>query len=105
MVTPAIRDFSQKIVERFSPERVILFGSHARDEEGPDSDVDMLVVMEHDAANVEKAVEIRMAVEASFPLDLLVRKPKDVEKRLSMRDYFMREIIEQGKTLYDARIH
>jgi uncharacterized protein len=104
MVTPAIRDFSQQIVEKFSPERVILFGSHARNEEGPDSDVDMLVILSHDQdRNVLKAIEILQLLNPPFSIDLLVRRPEDVERRLSMRDYFMRDIMKEGKVLYEAR--
>lgn len=105
MVTPSIQEFADQIAARFSPERVILFGSHARNEEGPDSDVDILVVLDHNTDNIEKAVEIRIALDAVFPLDLFVRRPKDIDDRLRMRDYFIREIFEQGKTLYDARLH
>jgi uncharacterized protein len=105
MVTPGIQEFADQIAARFSPERVILFGSHARNEEGPDSDVDILVVLDHNTDNIEKAVEIRIALDAAFPLDLFVRRPKDIDERLKMRDYFIREIFEQGKTLYDSRLH
>jgi uncharacterized protein len=103
MVTPAIEQFAKQIVEKFSPERVILFGSHARNEEHKDSDVDILVVMDHAKRNRDQALEILLTLDPRFPIDLLVRRPEDVERRLSMRDYFMRDIFREGRTLYDSR--
>jgi len=44
----------RRIVRQFRPERVILFGSHARGEAGPDSDVDLLVVMRVEGSRREK---------------------------------------------------
>jgi uncharacterized protein len=104
MVTASIQAFADQIAAKFSPERVILFGSHARDEEHADSDVDVLVIMDHqEERNVQKAIEILHLLNPPFPIDLLVRKPADVERRLSMRDYFMRDIMREGRILYDAR--
>ena len=40
-----IREFVDKVVAEFAPQRVILFGSHARGDATPDSDVDLLVIM------------------------------------------------------------
>src|SRR6266481_5663415 len=69
-----IRRFARQVAERFQPIKIILFGSHAYGTPHADSDVDILVVMaarnQHD-----QAVKIRGAVEAPFPMDLIVRKP------------------------------
>jgi len=92
----------RQIAEQFSPEQVILFGSYAYGIPTPDSGVDLLIVMPVKGAPVDKAIEIRLAINVPFPLDLLVRTPAQVKTRLKMNDFFMRDIIEQGRTLYDG---
>lgn len=91
-----------RIVDQFHPVRVILFGSHAYGTPSSDSDVDLLVIMETETRPVEKAVEIRAAVEFPFPTDLLVRTPQQVHERQRLGDPFFREIADKGLVLYEA---
>ena len=65
-----IESFVRAIVREFSPERVVLFGSYAHGRPTNDSDVDLLVVMEHSGKGAEQAARIRHAVRSGFPLDL-----------------------------------
>lgn len=96
-----IQAFARTLADEFHPARIILFGSHARGEAGTDSDVDLLVVMAHRGHPTEKAIEIRTTLDCPFALDLLVRSPAEIRKRLRFEDWFIREIIEQGKVLYE----
>ncbi len=98
-----IEDFSFRIAKEFEPHRIILFGSYANGNPTPDSDVDLLVVMPFKGRATEKSVEIRMKLMPHFPLDLLVRTPENVEHRLSMGDFFMQDILQNGRLLYEAR--
>lgn len=98
----AVLDFVDRLAQAFSPRRVVLFGSHARATAGPDSDVDLLVVMPTDKRPVEQALEIRRRIPHSFPLDLLVRTPQDVRDRLAQNDIFLTAIICEGETLYES---
>jgi uncharacterized protein len=97
-----IQDFVNKVVEEFAPQRVILFGSHARGDATPDSDVDLLVIMPTKKHTLDQAVEIRVRVEHHFALDLLVRTPAEVKKRLALGDFFLKEVVTDGKTLYKS---
>jgi len=97
-----IRDLSRRIARKFHPRRIVLFGSYAEGRASPDSDVDLLVVLPHKGKAVEKSVEIRLATRPPFPLDLLVRTPEQVRTRMAMGDTFLRDILEQGKVLYEA---
>lgn len=94
---------SRRIAEEFEPERIVLFGSYANGSPSEDSDVDLLVVMPFKGKSVDKSVEIRLKIRPPFPMDLLVRTPLKVEERLGMGDDFMKEIVETGKVLYEAR--
>ena len=102
MTREKIEAFASEIAARFSPEKIILFGSHARGQAYDGSDVDLLVVLDHDTENVEKAIEMRIELRPRFALDLLVRRPTDVARRVAMNDLFMRDIVERGIILYDG---
>jgi predicted nucleotidyltransferase len=97
-----IRDLTSQIARAFNPDRIILFGSHAYGQPGNDSDVDILVVLPFKGKPVRKAIEIRNRVNAEMPLDLIVRTPEQLAERLAQNDWFMREIVERGRTLYEA---
>jgi predicted nucleotidyltransferase len=95
-----IRRFASRVAERFQPEKIILFGSYAYGAPHANSDVDILVVMP--ARNeLDQAVRIRLTVDYNFPLDLLVRTPKNIAWRVAEGDSFLREIVSQGKVLYE----
>ncbi|OGV82596.1 MAG: hypothetical protein A3K18_08110 [Lentisphaerae bacterium RIFOXYA12_64_32] len=101
----SIRDIEaigRQIGDLFHPERVLLFGSYADGQPTEDSDVDLLVVMPAQGSTADQAVEIRLAVHPSFPVDVLVRTPQRVQERLDMGDPFMRRILERGRVLYEA---
>ena len=97
-----IEEFGQGIGREFGAERVILFGSYARGAVTDDSDVDLLVIIPFEGRSVDKSVEIRLKLRPQFPIDLLVRTPENVRQRIEMGDGFMREIVEEGKVLYEA---
>ncbi|MBI3822201.1 MAG: nucleotidyltransferase domain-containing protein [Planctomycetes bacterium] len=97
----AIRRFARAIADRFHPEKIILFGSFAYGTPNADSDVDLLVIMP--ARNqIDQAIKIQWAIDAPFPLDLIVRTPHNMRWRLEEGDWFLREIVSRGKVLYAA---
>lgn len=95
----AIRRYARQVAERFQPKKIILFGSYAYGTPHEDSDVDLLVVMPT-ANEVSQAVRIRLALAAPFPMDLLVRTPEKLRRRIEEGNWFLREITEKGKVLY-----
>jgi len=100
-----IEEFGRQIGLQFGAERVILFGSYAGGTVTEDSDVDLMVIGPFDGRSVDRSVEIRMKLRPRFPIDLLVRTPEKVIERIQMGDEFMREIVEEGKILYEANDH
>lgn len=97
-----IRRLSERIAQEFQPDQIILFGSYAHGSPTIDSDVDLLVVMPFKGKSARKALEIINKVDPRFPVDLLVRTPEQVRKRIADNDFFMREIFERGHILYEA---
>jgi predicted nucleotidyltransferase len=95
-----IRRYARQVAEHFDPEKIILFGSYAYGTPHADSDVDILVVMP--ARNqIDQAVRIDRVVDPPFPLDLIVRTPKNMRWRLEEGESFLREIVTKGKVLYE----
>ena len=102
-----IQAFVDQVVRRFRPAAVILFGSYAYGTPTEDSDVDLMVVMRHRGSPVKTATRIRLACPRDFPMDLIVRTPAEVRRRLRMGDQFLRDVISEGIVLHeghDARV-
>lgn len=98
----AIKKFTAEVGQRFKPARIILFGSYAYGKPTPDSDVDLLVVMPCKGRSLDAALKVRLAVDAGFPLDLIVRTPRELRRRLALGDFFLREIVNKGEVLYEG---
>jgi predicted nucleotidyltransferase len=81
---------------------VILFGSHARGEATPDSDVDLLVVMDAVENPLRMAANISASVAHPFPLDILVIRSDQLEASAGRNGVFATEILTQGRVLYEA---
>jgi len=98
----AIQMIVNRIAEEFKPEKIILFGSHAYGTPKPWSDVDLLVIMESDLSVHDQRLKIaRFLHPKPFSIDILTRTPADLEKRIDMGDYFLREIVKKGKVVYE----
>ena len=97
-----IRRVCNQIAREFRPQRIILFGSYAYGRPTPDSDVDLLVVMPFQGRSTEQAVKISNRLEHRFHIDVLVRTPEEVKQRLAWNDFFICDITEKGKVLYES---
>ncbi len=98
----SILEFVNRVVEKFKPERVILFGSYASGTPDVDSDVDLLIVKNHRGPGHLMATKIRQAVRVHFPMDLLVRSAAELRKSVAQRNWFTIDVLENGIVLYDA---
>lgn len=96
-----ILQLSADIVQLFNPHRVILFGSYAYGTPTVDSDVDLLVVMPHEMPASRTATRIRLGVNPTFPMDLLVRTAAELTKGAAEKDWFIVEVLEKGIVLHD----
>jgi uncharacterized protein len=102
-VQPAILEMVRRIVEKFHPEKIILFGSHARGEAGPDSDVDLLVIMEVDkSARRKKSIEMDMAlIGIPLPADIILLSPSQADKQKYAIGSIAYPAIKEGEVLYE----
>lgn len=97
-----ILEISKAIYHNFKPDKIILFGSYAYGDPQADSDVDLLVVLPYEGNGLRKTSEILQKIQPKFAIDLLVRTPGEIEQRLAWNDFFLHEILEKGKVLYES---
>ena len=95
-----IRTVGRRIGREFRPQRVILFGSHARGAAGPDSDVDLLVIAPFEGTGFRQSLKILNQLDLRMPIDLIAYRPEDVQRRYVEGDPLIREAIDHGKVLY-----
>jgi len=99
-----IREMVERIVTQFHPEKIILFGSHARGDGTPDSDVDLLVVMPVEGSKRAKRLEIRAAVhDVRIPKDIIVTRPDEFDWRKDIVGTIERPAAREGRVLYDRK--
>lgn len=98
----SILDLRDRIAEEFRPERIVLFGSYAKGNADDYSDLDVLVILRHAGSGIRKAAEILLRVDPHIAIDLIVRSPEEIEARLKSNDFFLAEILNQGRVLYEA---
>ena len=97
-----LQEIVVRIVEQFDPEQIILFGSYAYGDPTPDSDVDLLVIMDSDLPMVERMGAVsRVLPRPLFPLDLLAYTPEEIETQRGRFDPFLKEVLEKGRLLYE----
>lgn len=97
----AIQMMVDRLVARFNPDQIILFGSQARGTAGPGSDVDLLVIMPVSGSKREKRVEMRVALhDITVPKDILLATPEDVLRYKDMVGTIIRPALREGKVLY-----
>lgn len=97
-----IRAIAKHIAEKYNPEQIILFGSHAYGKPTAWSDVDLLVVMDTPKGEMEAILEVAKSLpDVEFGVDIIVRSRAVLEKRKKLGDWFLREITKKGKVLYE----
>jgi predicted nucleotidyltransferase len=98
----AVSIMVERIVRRFDPVRIILFGSHARGDAQADSDIDLLIVFSHVTNKRSKAVEIRQAlVDLPVAKDIIVTTPDEIARRGDLVGDVLRPALTEGKILYE----
>ena len=101
-----IQAITRLIVERFNPEQIILFGSHARGEANEHSDLDLLVVMHLDAGQRQHGNPIRRAIAEHFvlPVDVIIRSPQVFAEQRNNPYSMIHKVLEEGEVVYERRV-
>ena len=101
---PKLAEIVRRLVEAYAPERIYLFGSHARGDAGPDSDYDLMLIVPDDSA--PERLRSRLAYERLWgtgaAADVLVWKRTSFDKRLHLKASLPATITREGKLLHAA---
>jgi uncharacterized protein len=97
-----IKELTRRIADKFTPKLIILFGSYAYGTPRPESDVDLLIIMDTELKESQQAVQIRQHINPLFGVDILVYTPERLEERLSWGDQFLQEILDRGIVVYES---
>jgi predicted nucleotidyltransferase len=110
MIEVQVEQLIARLVEiigrEYKPRKIILFGSYAGGRPSEDSDIDLLIVKDTDARIVDRFVEVKRLIydpQLRIPVSPLVYTPQELEDRLDMGDDFVKEIISEGKVLYEEK--
>jgi predicted nucleotidyltransferase len=93
----------KKIVSGYNPKKIILFGSYAYGYPTEDSDIDLFIIKNTDKRPIDRWVEVKRLLwdmERDVPISPLVYTEEELEERLKIKDFFVREILERGEVLY-----
>ncbi|MCP4651834.1 MAG: nucleotidyltransferase domain-containing protein [Candidatus Omnitrophica bacterium] len=95
-----VSDFARLVKNEFRAQKVILFGSQAYGDPSISSDLDILIIMDTKLKPYKQAALIRMFIDGKlgvkYPMDLIVRTPEQIEKRLKTGDFFIKKIVKEG---------
>ena len=100
-----ILDFSRRLAEQFKPQKIILFGSRAYGRPHRDSDVDLLVIMRYRRHPMDLSLRMLNLLDPRFPIDLIVRTPREIARQYREFDPPAREAIDKGKVLFSRSRH
>ena len=95
-----VKEVIQDIIQEYKPEKIYLFGSFAWGKPTKDSDIDIFIIKKTKKDRIERQLEVRRIIKGRLPVDILVYTPEEIEKRLKMKDFFIKDIIDKGKLLY-----
>jgi len=100
-----IAEVVNKIKVQFQPQKIILFGSYAWGEPDEDSDLDLFLIMESQLRRDERSrVVQKIFSDRTFPLDIIVYTPKELENSLKRGNPFIKEILSKGALLHEQEL-
>ncbi|MFI5339437.1 MAG: nucleotidyltransferase domain-containing protein [Candidatus Methylomirabilales bacterium] len=96
-----IERITAQLVSKYAPERIILFGGAARGEFHPDSDADFLIIKQDcPMLGADRIRELYRLIDRRIPVDFLVYRPDEFNRRVAMGDPFLKAILREGTVLY-----
>lgn len=107
-MTKALRNEADRItkvlVQKYKPEKVILFGSAARGDDRPESDLDILVIKNTNKNYYDRVFEAMKYVNTDKSVDMIVFTPKEFEKAQNEERVFIKQVLKYGVNLYEQAI-
>lgn len=98
-----LKRIADNISKYYAPEKIILFGSAAKGKFSTGSDLDLMIVKDTNRNQWDRIIDVDQYIEHNFAIDILVYTPDEIKERLQLNDFFIKEIIEEGKVLYEKK--
>ena len=96
-----IQDIACQIIEKYKPDKIILFGSAARGDSIDESDADFLIIKkETPHYGADRIRQLSRIIDRNIPVDFLIYRPEEFESRIKMGDPFLNAVVKEGKVLY-----
>lgn len=96
-----IKKISNKLARKYKPEKIFLFGSWAWGKPTKDSDIDLLIIKKTREEFLKRQLRVRKIINGEFPVDLIVKTPEEMQKRIELGDFFYEDIVKKGKLIYE----
>lgn len=97
-----IRIIAETIKKKYRPEKIILFGSAAKDEFKEGSDLDLFIIKQTKLPRHRRPLEIyEFLDDRDLPIDFIIYTPQEFKERLSLGDFFIKRVLKEGKVLYE----
>ncbi|MFH1440693.1 MAG: nucleotidyltransferase domain-containing protein [Candidatus Omnitrophota bacterium] len=94
---------TQTIKEKYKPQKIILYGSVAKNKATKDSDIDIFIIKRTHKKLLDRIKDVFDIVDCQIPIEPIIYTPSEVKKRLKMGDFFIKDILKEGKVLYEKR--
>ncbi|MGB9878262.1 MAG: nucleotidyltransferase domain-containing protein [bacterium] len=91
-------------LKKYDPERIILFGSYAREDFDPESDIDLVVIKRTEKRFIERLLEVAELIENELgKVDVFVYTPEEFERMIEWRNPFIERVLKEGKVVYEKK--
>jgi len=99
-----VKKITGQINEKYKPDKIILFGSSAKGNVTENSDIDMLIIKDTNKRRIERIREVLSIVDYDIPFEPVVFTNEELRKRLALNDFFIKNILKEGKILYGQKV-
>jgi predicted nucleotidyltransferase len=103
IIKTIITDIVDTISKKYTPKKIILFGSYAYGEPAEDSDIDLFIIKNTNKRPIDRWIEVKRLLRDKgrmLAVSPIVYTEKEIEERLAIRDFFVEEVFEKGALLY-----
>ena len=99
-----IQDITSKIISNYDPDKIILFGSYARENFNDDSDLDLIIIKNSKLPRHKRGLEVRrLFYVLTIPMDLKIYTPIEYDQELQNKYSFLYSVIKDSKILYERK--
>jgi predicted nucleotidyltransferase len=96
-----VKNIVERLKANYNPDKIILFGSLVEGTAGRGSDIDLIIIKQTKEDPWTRTSQVDRFIEHNMPVELLVYTPEEIEERLKMNDFFVKEVLERGEILYE----